>query len=269
MDQRAMFVPILAYHEIAAPPDTSSRLAVSPGAFAAQVEHLAASGFTTITASALAAAMSGTGPGLPERPVVLTFDDGFADFHTSALPLLQRFGCTATVFVTTGWIEDVGPHAAGPRPGRMLSWAQVAEAGDGGTEIGSHSHRHPELDQLASSTLREELRTSKGLLEDRLGRAVPGMAYPFGYSSPRVRQAVGDAGHQYACAVGNAIARPGQDLFALPRLTIRRSTGLRAFGGVVRGRAIPVTYGKDRALTWGWAKVRRSRAFLGGVPGRA
>ena len=100
---------------------------------------------------------------MPPRPVVLTFDDGFADFHDRALPLLARYGFTATVFVTTGWIADSGaPDAAHRRPGRMLSWSQIAEAAATGVEIGAHSHGHPELDLLAAESLRRELDLQQG-----------------------------------------------------------------------------------------------------------
>jgi len=260
--------PILMYHQIAAGPQATSRLAVSPAVFAAQLAYLQAGGFTTVTASALAAAVGGDAGRMPVRPVVLTFDDGFADFHQVALPLLREYGFTATVFVTTGWIQDAGPRSAGRRPGRMLSWSQLLEAAGAGVEIGAHSHRHPQLDQMAGADLRRELHDSKALLEDRLGRAVPGLAYPFGYSSARVRGAVRAAGHEYACAVGNMIARAPSDPFTLPRLTIRRSTKPAAFGRIVRGRGLPVIYLKDHALTRGWALVRRTRAVLGGVSQR-
>ena len=140
-------VAILMYHEISDRPDAASRLAVPPQAFARQLEYLVSHGFTTLTASALAAALA-AGDLLPERAVVLTFDDGFADFHERALPLLRRYGCSATLFVTTGWIADAGRRAAGRRPGRMLSWSQIIEAAADGIEIGAHSHRHPQLDQL-------------------------------------------------------------------------------------------------------------------------
>lgn len=140
-------VPILMYHEISARPDTASKLAVSPQALAGQLEYLASHGFSTLTASAVAAALAARAA-LPERAVVLTFDDGFADFHERALPLLRRYGCTATLFVTTGWISDAGSRAAGRGPGRMLTWSQIIEAASEGIEIGAHSHCHPQLDQL-------------------------------------------------------------------------------------------------------------------------
>jgi peptidoglycan/xylan/chitin deacetylase (PgdA/CDA1 family) len=255
-------VPILMYHEIADRKDTTSRLAVPPGSFAAQLEHLHEAGFTTLTVSRLASALADDPGRLPARPVAITFDDGFADFHREALPLLVRYGFTATVFVTTGWIDDAGPHAAGTRPGRMLSWNQIREAAAAGVEIGAHSHRHPQLDQIAPSTLKDELMTSKALLEDRLGLPVPSLAYPFGYSNERVRRVAREIGYTHACAVGNVIAHPRPDPLALPRLTIRRSTRPATFDLIVGGRKESVIFLKDRALTKGYALVRRTRAVL-------
>jgi len=258
-------VPILMYHEIAGRQDTASRLAVPPGSFAAQLRHLHEAGFTALTVSGLASALAGAPARMPARPVVITFDDGFADFHREALPLLRRYGFTGTVVVTTGWTAYAGRHAACRRPGRMLSWNQIREAAAAGVEIGAHSHQHPQLDQIAPSRLRDELTTSKELLEDGLGLAVPSLAYPFGYSNARVRQAARDIGYTHACAVGNVMASPGHDSLALPRLTIRRSTRPTTFDCIVRGRTETMIFLKDRSLTKGYALVRRTRSVIGGV----
>jgi len=258
-------VPILMYHEISPPAETTSRLAVPPEAFAEQLGYLHGAGFETVTAGYLAEILAGRPGRLPDRPVVLTFDDGFEDFHRQAMPLLDRYGYTATVFVTTGWVQDAGPHAAGRRPGRMLSWSQIAEAARAGIEIGAHSWQHRQLDQLPGRLLREELYASKAHLEDRLGFGIPGLAYPFGYSDAMVRQVARDAGHGYACAVSNTLLNPGTDLLALPRLTVRRSTSLQTFQQLAQSRNVPMIFLKDRALTKGYALVRRARAALGSV----
>jgi peptidoglycan/xylan/chitin deacetylase (PgdA/CDA1 family) len=261
-------VPILMYHDIAERAAGGSRLSVPPRDFAAQLGYLAANGFTTVTAGELAA-MLAVGASLPPRTVVITFDDGFADFHAHALPLLLEHGFTATVYITTGWVADAGLHSAGRRPATMLTWSQIVEAASAGIEIGAHSHGHPQLDQLRPDRLRSELTVSKSLLEDALGAEVPGLAYPFGYSSARVRRAAAEAGYTYACAVGNALSRPQRDDFALNRLTVQASLDLDTFARAVQGQHIARIYRTDRALTRGYAVLRRGRAIVTGVRVRA
>ncbi len=252
------------YHEIAEAAETGSRLAVSPAAFQAQLGYLRGAGFTSVTAGELIARLAtGTG-GLPDRPVVLTFDDGYRDFRTQAMPLLERYRFTATLFVTTGWNQDADMRQAAP--GRMLDAAQLAEVAGAGVEIGAHTRRHPPLDQLPRELVREELYTSKRWLEDELGFPVPGLAYPFGYSSAMVREVARETGYGYACAVRNVPASPASDPFALPRLTVRSATKMSAFRRLVDGHAT-VGLLEDRALTKGWAAVRRARTVLGGRQG--
>jgi peptidoglycan/xylan/chitin deacetylase (PgdA/CDA1 family) len=258
-------LPVLMYHSIAErPPRGTAGLAVRPGAFAEQMALLKERGFAPVPFSALADP-SPDGGALPPRPVVITFDDGYADFHEAALPVLASEGFAATVFVTTGWLSDAGRDAAGRPLDRMMAWSQVEESAASGIEVGAHSHSHPQLDQLRDGELREELSRSRSLLEDRLGASVSTMAYPFGYSSARVRRAVRAAGYTSACAVANRLA-PAPDgengRFAMPRLTVRASTSIDTFAQVVEGRGVTRAFLKDRALTKGYATVRRGRYGL-------
>ncbi|REE98926.1 polysaccharide deacetylase family protein [Thermomonospora umbrina] len=249
-------VPVLMYHSVnARPSQATRRLAVRPDTFARQMGLLAERGFTPVTVSDL---LAGNDPP-PAKPVVITFDDGYADFHANALPVLSELKFPATLFVTTGWLADAGPDGAGRPPGRTLTWAQVREAADHGIEIGGHSHSHPELDQVPGTALFEELTRNKGLLEDRLGRPVRTMAYPYGYSSARVRRAAREVGYESACAVANRLPRD-EDALALPRLTVRWAMGLGTFAKVVEGRDVARTYAFDRMLTKGYAVVRRLRS---------
>lgn len=252
-------VPVLMYHEIAEVSESGSRLAVSPASFAAQLGYLRSAGFTAITAGELLAAWAGGTGKLPDRPVVLTFDDGYEDFHSRAMPLLAQYGCTATLFVTTGWLQDADMRLEAAD--RMLNRTQLAEVAAAGVEIGAHTRRHPQLDQLPGPQVRRELCTSKQWLEDKLGLPVPGLAYPFGYSSAGVREVAREAGYGYACAVSNKTAGPASDLLRLPRLTVRQATTMPAFRRLAAGQA---TMGllEDRALTKSWAGVRRVRGML-------
>jgi peptidoglycan/xylan/chitin deacetylase (PgdA/CDA1 family) len=249
-------IPVLMYHEIADPADSSSRLAVAPSAFADQLAYLHDAGWSTISAGKLSQIISdGTGT-LPERTVVLSFDDGYEDFYSQAMPLLSKHGFTATMFMTSGWIKEAKP--AGPP---MLSWAQLSDIARAGIEVGAHSTTHPQLDQLDGEHLRRELFDSKKELEDHLGVEVPGLAYPFGYSSAAVRQVVRQAGYAYSYAVDNRIAALGSDLFAIPRLTVKRSTTVAEFGRLVDGENT-IALRQDRLLTTGWSVVRRTRRAL-------
>jgi peptidoglycan/xylan/chitin deacetylase (PgdA/CDA1 family) len=251
--------PVLMYHEIGDRSQTKSPLAVTPAAFADQLDYLHGEGFRTVTAAALPAALAADDP--LDRTVVLTFDDGYEDFHATALPLLRGHDFTATVFVTSGWVQDDAEWPGVRRPGRMLSWAQVAEVAAAGIEIGAHSCQHPQLDQITVGRLREELYASKARLEDKLGTGVPGLAYPFGYSNVQVREMARAAGYGYGHAVRNMMASPGADLFAIPRLTVHRTTTLAEFRTMVDGH-LTLTLLKDRALTRGYAVLRRARALL-------
>ena len=229
-------VPILMYHEIAARPQTTSPLAVAPAAFAAQLAYLHYHGYNTVTFADAAAALAGKGGQLPTRPVVLTFDDGFADFHREVLPLLRNYGFTATVFVTTGWIADAGGHRSGHQPGQMLSWNQICEAAGAGVEIGAHSHGHPQLDQIMPRQLLARAGYSARPCS-KTGSARPCPAWPIPSVTPaqgcgRRRAATG---YRHACAVANAMARPDGDRYALPRLTVRASTSQTRFERIVRG----------------------------------
>ena len=261
-------VPILMYHSVSDAPAASIRaLSVRPAVFAAQLDYLRQHGFSGLTFGELCKHRRAGQP-LPEHPIVLTFDDGYADFIEEALPMLMKHGFPATVFATTGWLDDAGLHAAGTPPDRMLSCAQLAELSAAGIEIGAHSHSHAQLDQLSEPRLRAELADSKHLLEDRLGHAISSLAYPYGYSSKRVREVSREVGYLQAAAVANVPAAPTCDPTSVPRLTIRRSTSLSVFARIANQRRIRLHYTPAHVLTGGWAVVRRTRSVVWTLSGQ-
>ncbi|MFI6336426.1 polysaccharide deacetylase family protein [Streptomyces sp. NPDC050535] len=250
-------VPILMYHSIAREPNDATReLSVTPDAFAEQMDLLDERGFTPVDTARLGAGWRDGGP-LPERPVLVTFDDGYEGVHRHGLPVLAKHGFAATLFVSTGWLR--GAYDTGGGLDTMLDWDQVRQLAAGQVEIGGHSHTHPQMDQLAEESLRFEVTRCREIVADELGARPVSFAYPYGYSSPRVRRAVREAGFDQALAVGNALARRGQGPYALRRVTVRRSTGIEEFGQLVEGRAIALNFARDRALTKGYAMVRRAR----------
>ncbi|MFJ8113212.1 polysaccharide deacetylase family protein [Streptomyces sp. NPDC096132] len=250
-------VPILMYHAVADRPNDATRtLSVSPEAFAAQMAVIADRGLTPLTTAGLAARWREGRP-LPARPVLITFDDGYEGVHRHALPALARYGFPATLFVSTGWIK--GAHDTGGGLDTMLDWPQVRQLADAGVEIGGHSHSHPQLDQLDDLALRTELTRCRDIVADELGALPVSFAYPYGYSSRRVRTAVRENGFAQALAVGNTLARRAQGPYALRRVTVRRGTDAEEFERLLDGRAIGRTFVRDRALTKGYAVVRGTR----------
>ncbi|RII18852.1 Poly-beta-1,6-N-acetyl-D-glucosamine N-deacetylase precursor [Streptomyces sp. YIM 130001] len=250
-------VPILMYHAIAdAPAAATHALSVAPAAFAEQLSVLAERGFTPVTTAALGAAWR-SGARLPRRPVLITFDDGYAGVHRHALPVLAQHGFPATLFVSTGWIR--GAHDTGGALDAMLDWAQTRELAAAGTEIGGHSHTHPQLDQLPHEALQFEIDRCREIIRDELGAAPTSFAYPYGYSDRRVRAGVRAAGFAQSLAVGNDLARRRHGPYALRRLTVRRTTGIEQFARVVEGRSVRRAYAGERALTRGYAVVRRAK----------
>ncbi|MEV7090027.1 polysaccharide deacetylase family protein [Streptomyces sp. NPDC093085] len=245
------------YHAIAERPAPATRaLSVTPGAFAEQMALLGARGFTPVTTARLAYAWR-TGAPLPERPVLITFDDGYEGVHRHALPVLAEHSFAATLFVSTGWLR--GRYETGGAPDTMLDWDQVREVAAAGLEIGGHSHTHPQLDQLADGPLRGEAGRCREILGRELGAEPVSFAYPYGYSTRRVRRAVRAAGFAQALAVGNALACRTKGPYALERMTVRRTTGLAEFGRLVAGRGLLRSFAGDRALTKGYAVIRRAR----------
>ncbi|MFG2122388.1 polysaccharide deacetylase family protein [Streptomyces sp. NPDC048710] len=250
-------VPILMYHAVASAPNDATRaLSVAPEAFAEQMALIGDLGLTPVTTADLAARWRSGRP-LPERPVLITFDDGYEGIHRHALPVLAKHGFPATLFVSTGWIR--GAYDTGGSLDAMLDWQQVRDLADTGVEIGGHSHSHPQLDQLDDAGLRAELVRSTEIVTGELGARPVSFAYPYGYSSRRVRTAVREAGYAQALAVGNGLARRRQGPYALQRVTVRRGTDVEEFERLLQGRAITRNFAKDRALTKGYALVRRAR----------
>jgi peptidoglycan/xylan/chitin deacetylase (PgdA/CDA1 family) len=262
-------IPILMYHSISLSSNQRfKQFTVSPVTFIEQMKYLSDHQYTPITITQLVDARLRNGSLLPERPIVLTFDDGFADFFAEAFPVLKRFGFVATLYIATAfvngashWLQRMG-EGANP----MLTWEQLAEISLNGIECGAHSHSHPQLDTLHRTAAQDEIVQSKRLLEDHLGQEVRSFAYPFGYYSARVRQLVREAGYTSACAVRHAMSSENDDPFSLARLMVRPDSNIEEYAALLTGRnsspakAIYKMY--TRARTPIWQLVRRCSASV-------
>jgi peptidoglycan/xylan/chitin deacetylase (PgdA/CDA1 family) len=216
-------IPILMYHSISSYASKGFRpCIVSPEAFDNHLTYLEQHHYTSLTVTQLVQAMANGSSTLPPRPVVLTFDDGYADFYTAALPALQRHGFTATLYIATAfvegtsrWLQKIGE---GDRP--MLTWEQLAEINSSGIECAAHTHTHPALDMLPPSAARDEIVHSKELLEEHLDQRISSFAYPYGFYSSRVLHIVRESGFDSACAIGRKMSSLHENAYALARLMI-------------------------------------------------
>ena len=251
-------IPILLYHSVAeqvAP--KFAPWAVSPAQFEAQLRYLREAGYTPLTVTQLIH-LNARGR-LPERPVVLTFDDGLADFYTDALPLLRRYTCPATLYITTDYVGRTSRWLAaegeGDRP--MMTWAQIGELTAYGVECGAHTRTHPQLDTLSLREAQEEIAGSRRALEQHLGQPITSFAYPHGYHSPALKTLVRELGFTSACAVKHALSASYDDPFALARLIVYGDTDLATFQSLLENN-MRVAPRRERWQTKGWRWARRT-----------
>jgi len=259
-------IPILMYHSIAQSTNPKfKQFAVPPALFAEHMTYLRQHSYTPINVTQLVCMFLQGKFALPERPVVLTFDDGFADFYTNALPVLQQCGSTATLYIATGFIGSTSRWLAreGEATRPMLTWDQVNEISTCGIECGGHSHWHHQLDALPLAEARDEIVRCKALLEDHLGQKVSSFAYPHGYHSAAIKRLVREAGYTSACAVGYAMSSTTTDPFALARLPMGADTSLDALAALLAQPVPPTgTMMYKRFRTLGWRLVRRCSASV-------
>ncbi len=218
-------VPILMYHYIRVNPDPSDRLGFSlsipPAEFDRQMRYLAEDGYGTVSFDQI---YDSSQP-LPEKPILLTFDDGYADAYTAAFPVLQRYGFQATFYVVTDFVG---------RPG-YLTVEQIREMAAAGMSFGSHSVSHLSLTTLSAERLERELSQSRTQLESLLERPVLDLCYPLGRFNQPVRQAVERAGYRSATTTEYGFASSGGDQLLLPRIRIWGGLILRNFASLIAG----------------------------------
>lgn len=239
-------IPTLMYHKIGDYPKGSAlqKLWVATRDFRRQMEYLKARGYTTVTFTELRDAEQGRIP-MPKNPVLVTFDDGYANNYELAFPILKEMGLKGNIFLV---YETIDRHNAWHNPETepwlpMLTWAQVREMQDSGViELGSHTMRHRNLPQISLDDVRWELVESKKRLEEKLGREMVGFAYPYGAGAyvPEIRRLALEAGYRYDFGIKQGISPLPWDPASGPlkRLLIRGDDGMFDFHlNMTRGKA--------------------------------
>jgi peptidoglycan/xylan/chitin deacetylase (PgdA/CDA1 family) len=194
---------VLGYHGVAEcrRRDDLHFLQVSPARFVMQIDLLRAAGFRFVTMSALARMANGGAP--PPGYAVVTFDDGFRNNHTTALPILSERGIPATAYVTTGFIDGSSPWIGGGGDSAMMSEAQLREVVAAGWELGGHTMTHADLSLLDYDGCRQEIGQGVAELERMTASPVQTFAYPYGRYGQAALRAVKDIGLLAAVTTGS------------------------------------------------------------------
>jgi len=223
-------IPILMYHQVDEPPPKGTPmrgLVVSPAAFARQMACLRALGFKGLSMKDLLPYLSGQQQG---RVFGITFDDGYENNLRCALPVLQRFGFSATCYVVAdrvGQCNDWDRQRGVPQV-PLMSVAQMQAWVDAGQEIGSHTLTHPELPTLAAAQQQREIVDARWVLEGMIRQpgGVRHFCYPYGAFDPGSVRSAKEAGYDTATTTirGRVDHGQGRDLMTLPRVLVSRTT---------------------------------------------
>lgn len=215
-------LPILVYHIVrpSHPSDSAAvrALAVTPDIFDAQMDYLKHAGYHVVRFGDLEAHFASSTP-LPQKPIILSFDDGWSSQFTYAFPILEKYQYPATFFVFTNGIGSRG----------FLTWDNLRALEAGGMTIGDHTRSHPYLANITStSTLRDEIEGSRQLLERKLGVPINEFAYPFGQYNATIVSLVEKAGYKSARGDFYSGKQFASRLFTLSALNAPTTTALFA-----------------------------------------
>lgn len=205
-------VPVLVYHRVGY---TADNFTVTPERFTHDLQTLQQYGYCTITLEQLQKFLNEGNNELPDKPILITFDDGYMDNFENAYPILKKHGMVATFFVITSmlWMEG------------RLTPERIAEMAQGGMSFGSHTVSHKPLGELAWAEIHDELVISKAVLESVLGKTVNGIAYPRGSYNDNVITIAQNVGYITGFTVREGICSKDSPDFELRRIPIFKYDG--------------------------------------------
>lgn len=216
---RQVQVPILMYHYVSVPPPNADiyrlDLSVTPDRFATHLLALSSTGYTTISLYDLLAHLT-QGTPLPQKPVILSFDDGYRDNYENAFPLLQEFGMTATFFVVTDYINE-GLSA-------YLTWEMAREMQAAGMHIESHARTHVDLRNRKDSFLIWQALGSVETIESELGMRPRFITYPSGHYDANTIRIFKDIDFWAGLTTIQGATHSTDDLFQLKRVRVPGTT---------------------------------------------
>ena len=198
---------VLNYHQIA---NNFTPLSIPPQVFDEQMAYLKDNGYVTITPEEVYEGIEDN-LSLPDKPVLITFDDGYTDNYNNALPILKKYGMRATIFIVPAFTDN-NPN--------YLTWEQLKEMERNGITIQSHTMNHRALEELPDDEIRAELLNSKLILEKNLGHSVDFFAYPTGTYNLHIASIAKDVGYKAAYTIKYGNVDKGSNIYALERVPI-------------------------------------------------
>ena len=210
-------IPILMYHSISY--EKENILRIPKEKFRCQMKYLKDNNYTTLTLDELYSYMK-TGKNLPNKPIVITFDDGYKDNYTNAYPVLKEFKLKATVFVITNTIDHEKDY---------LTSSEIKLMDSNNIRIESHTSSHEHLDKISYIDNVNTMKTSKSKLEKILNRKVDYIAYPYGGYTSNTIKAAKQSGYKLAFSTKFGLIDKNDNIYSLGRIFVNSNFNLDQF----------------------------------------
>ncbi|MCL5779504.1 MAG: polysaccharide deacetylase family protein [Firmicutes bacterium] len=216
-------IPILMYHKVNPDPSTGGLgLRVPPDKFEWQMKYLRKNGYETVSLEDVVDHFE-KGKHLPDKPIVITFDDGYKDNYRFAYPIMKKYGYTGTIFVVSKAIGNTNFFDVEKKlqpENKIMDWHEIRELAEAGFTIGAHTVDHPHLAEVPPEVARHQIEESKRALEHGLKKPVEFFAYPYGSYNDTVADLVKQAGYRAAVTTELGLAKADSNPFKLRRIRV-------------------------------------------------
>lgn len=209
-------IPVLYYHSVN--PSEENELIISPAKLKQQLQYIKNLGYSSITMKDYISYLKNNTP-LPEKSVLITFDDGYMDNYTYLFPILKELDFKATIFLITSGIDD----------GYYLSTDQILEMHKYGIDFGSHTVNHSHLTELTNHEIISELTNSRDVLKKILKTNITSIAFPYGNYDERCIEAAQKAGYSVAFTTTYGTTNRSSNMYELKRIYVSSNYSFEQF----------------------------------------
>lgn len=233
--------PIIVYHSV---DESGSCISIRPQDFEEQMRFIKEKGYKTLTASEFVNMLKRDIP-MPDRSVILTFDDGFENNYSVAFPILKKFGLKATIFLTTDYISRkcTWDKKSDIPDLPLLTWEMIKEMSESGIDFQSHTATHPHLPLLSDNEIRDELRRSRNIIKNKLGKDCNILCYPYAEFDKRVVYILKEEGYESAFA-----GHPDyEDIYSIRRVGSAQFNSHITFKTALKG-TFPIYYSFKKTI---------------------